>query len=404
MPEIFKDILKDVLKQLANLNWTAPILVCEFALFGEPHQIADIEERMKNGAAKVAVLVAVLFAFGIALISETATLGNGGYYYHLIRDIAEKDPIEFLAEPLAGAAILLAIGMLLTWRIARSLQKRAEYGESLRSVWAGILIISCLGVSAVALSTQWGRALVNYFTRSLPYDAPIAVISRHAVPYVAIFIWMWVCIGRSFRVMQSVLPATVTKETRRMLFWGHLGIWVFVSLSSILEHEAITRVHPDPLRTRDIGPELAAIAMTGIACNGNADTIGCVVNINTGQPQDMTLAGTWDTRTVTYTPSETEGPVIARWTPIVANAGMVPVVSITPYSHFDLEIRTSRKEACAIAALPDDAAHPSYWRMRAHAHENGKWTDDSKTTKLIPNNLHTLHAELSRLCSQAASG
>lgn len=48
--------------------------------------------------------------------------------------------------------------------------------------------------------------------------------------------------------------------------------------------------------------------MTGIAFNGNAEIIGCMVNINTGQPQDMTLAGTWETHTGTYIPAEAEGP------------------------------------------------------------------------------------------------
>lgn len=401
MPELLKEALKDSLKQLAGLNWVAPLEVCAFAWAGKPHQAAHIEWRMKSGGAKLTLFLAVLFAFGIALVSETATQMNGTFYYTLIRDILIKDPIEFVAEPLVAAGLLFGITILLTWRIAMFMEQRTGYGESLRSAWAGILIISCLGVSATALSTQWALALVNYFARSLPYDATIIVIARRIIPPAAVFIWMWIGVARFFTVIHAVFPATVSKENRRMLVWSLLGIWLFVSLASLIEHEAISRVHPDPVRTRDVGPELAAVYMTGIACNGDRDTVGCVVNINTGQPQDMTLAGTWDTRTVTYTPAETEGQMIARWTPVVPNAGLVPVVLIAPYSHFDLEIRTSRKEACAIAALPDDAAHPSYWRMRANAHENGKWTDDRKTTKLIPNNLHTLHVELNRVCTTA---
>lgn len=402
MPELFKDALKDTMKHLAGLKWTAPLEVCAFAWAGKPHQAADVDSRMKSGSAKLALFIAVLFAFGIALVSETAIGGNGFFYYDLIREILIKDPIEFVAEPLAEAGLLFGIGLALTWRIALFMEKRVGYGESLRSAWAGILIISCLGVCATALSTHWALALVNYLARSLPYDATIIVLARRAIPSAAVILWMWIGVSRIFKVIHAVYPATASAENRRMLVWSLLGIWLFVSLSSFIENEAISRVHPDPVRTRDVGPELSAVFMTGIACNDDRDTVGCVVNINTGQPQDMTLAGTWDTHAVTYTPAETEGPVIARWTPVVANAGLVPVVLIAPYSHFDLEIRTSRKEACAIAALPDDATHPTYWRMRANAHENGKWTDDRKTTKLIPNNLHTLHAELSRVCTTAA--
>jgi len=170
----------------------------------------------------------------------------------------------------------------------------------------------------------------------------------------------------------------------------------------MIEHEAIARVHPDRIRARDLGPELVPIFMTGIACSGNIDTIGCVVNINTGQPQDMTVAGTWDTRTARRSSAATEGPVIARWTPVVTNAGMVPLVQINPFSHFDVEIRTSRKEACIMADLRDDATQQIGWYMRAHAHENGKWTEQSKTTKLILNNRQSLIAELKRLCTADA--
>jgi hypothetical protein len=170
----------------------------------------------------------------------------------------------------------------------------------------------------------------------------------------------------------------------------------------MIEHEGIARVHPDPILARDLGPELVPIFMTGITCSGNVDTSGCVVNINTGQPQDMTVAGTWDARTAENSSAATEGPVIARWAPVVTNAGMVPLVQINPFSHFNVEIRPSRKEACIMADLRDDVTLPSGWYMRARAHESGKWAEQSKTTKLILNNRQSFIAVLKRLCTADA--
>ena len=391
---------KEILRAIATFNWSALCKLLSFTWTGTP-RLHEVEPHLAGLLPRASVWLCAFVAFLAAILAECYAAPAGPIFLESLWDIATKDGLVYVTKPALTTLAAFGLTMFCLRARARGIERWANIGSLMQWAWLGIFIIICLATAAMTLTAWTSLSYLNAATYpSFKTGIMRRIIGMLAATLILLTIY-WTVLTRCYRRLASLLSAILTREQKREVLLTIMLLPALILMSSMIVNSTVQDVRGDPARETSRSDQLAEVSMTAMACAPSGDNIACVMNLWTGLPQDYTLIGPWTSHATQAAAETTPTSSTITWTPEPPANSTIAIVKLTPMEQFDIEIRSPRKQACAIVRASNRSEQLPAVTFEAKGHENGRVTEERRTIQLRPINVQTLRNELIAACEKS---